>query len=440
MNESQKKILKYLDLWGNTSRFDGTAMIYQKNTAPIIKSYGFADVLHHVKNNHETIYHVGSFTKLFTAVSIMILYEQGKIKLDDRLSMYIDEFQHANNMTIHQLLTHTSGIPDHTQDALYDPNEIMTYEMMMDRINNKELHFMPGEAYAYSNTNYVILARMIEKLSKMDIETFYKQHIFHVLGLNSTGVTKSSELMERFAKGYTYSGEGRIPSKTFHMSGAYGSGFLYSNAHDVYTFITALLKHEIISKESLDILLKPYHYIWYLNAHAGYGCTILNTEGSQMSSNGLIYGYTFQLWADVKNERGIILLSNNDTTAIGRMTEGIIQILNNLEPKHERFEDDVINDVASDLLKAIAGSYRCQHTGAMFHITYHMDKLYVDQLWAQTYQEKLFELVCVYKSTNKYIFILPDCEGSFEFTFDDIGCITHASYTYDLFTLPYEKI
>lgn len=252
------KLLKYMDSWAIADRFSGTVLVCEKDDILLERSYGYANVQYKIMNKVNTKYKIASYTKQFTAASILKIYESGKIKLEDNIKKYIPEYTHSDNITIHQLLSHTSGVPEHTNFKEYRISEAISFSIILDRLNKRELDFKPGNRAEYSNSNYVLLAKIVEIVSGMDIEAFYKQYIFKLAGLENTGVSRNEDIISELAQGYTYSGQGIINADYYDMSGAYGSGFLYSTVEDILKWIKTLLNFKIIKAETLKKMMTPY--------------------------------------------------------------------------------------------------------------------------------------------------------------------------------------
>lgn len=440
MKPIKNKLADYMEDWFRADRFTGTVMVYDKDNILFKKGYGYANEQYKINNKVETKFKVGSYTKQFTAVSILKLHENHQLDLRDNIGKYIPNYIHSNDITIHHLLSHESGIPEHTSFEEYSISERVTVKKIIDRLNKRELNFIPGERFEYSNSNYVLLARIVEIISGLDIESFFQEHIFKPLGLNNTGISKNEEIVNGMAQGYSYSGQGIINADYYDMSGAYGSGFLYSNAEDLLKWIKTLLGGKIISYDVLRKMLSPYGFVWYMNAYAGYGCFVRGESADEMCASGLISGYTFNIWIDILNDRGVILLSNNDTTASGRILEGIRSILS---------EEDVSVEIkpiakkyrkSDDILTKLVGKFKCQYTGGEFTISMEGKELYVDRLWAQQYKGAKFKLEYIEEMDETITFACEVCDGKFVFTKCQDGSIKDALYTYDVFSLPYNKV
>ncbi len=440
MNLIKDKLTNYMDSWVKADRFSGSLLVYNRNGILFEKGYGYANEQYKVINTIETKYRIGSFTKQFTAVSILILYEKDKLKLEDRITQYIPNYIHSENISIHQLLCHTSGVPEHTSFEEYKISERISVDTILERLNKRELNFNPGERFEYSNSNYALLAQIVEAISGLGIEDFYQQYIFTPIGLENTGLSKNEDINIGLAQAYSYSGQGIIHADYYDMSGAYGSGFLYSNAKDILKWIKDLLNGKIIGLDTLKKMLTPYEFVCYLNAYAGYGCFVRGEPAEEMCASGFISGYTFNIWVDIQKDCGVIILSNNDTTASGRILEGIQSIISGKEPLVE------VKPVATgemknkDQLISMTGKFNCPYTGAEFTISLENNELYIDRLWAQEYKGEKFKISYVEEEEDQITYACDVCDGKFIFTKSMDTDIKELIYIYDIFSLPYTKV
>lgn len=434
------ELIKYMDSWAKADRFSGTVLVCEREDILLQRSYGYANVQYRVMNKANTKYKIASYTKQFTAAAVLKLYESGKIKLEDTIEKYIPEYRHSKCVTIHHLLSHTSGIPEHTNFKEYKISEAINFGIILDRLNTRELDFKPGDRAEYSNSNYVLLAKIVEIVSGMGIEAFYREYIFKPAGLENTGVSRNEDIVSELAQGYTYSGQGIINADYYDMSGAYGSGFLYSTAEDILKWIKALLSYKVITAETLKKMMTPYGHIWYMEAWAGYGCFLKDEQASETSVHGLINGYIFNVWVDLKNDYSVILLGNNDTIPISKILEGIKGILFGIDIPIEVVPVAKGDIKSLDLLKKIEGRYKCKYTGEEFNISYREGNIFVDRLWIQEYKGTKFKLKYIGENEEQLIFACEVCDGSFIFLKQQDMSVLEALYIYDTIKLPYEKV
>ena len=218
------------------------------------KGYGVADKDVHILNTPQTRFRLGSVTKQFTAMAILMLQERGKLQVQDRMCLYVPDCpQDWQTITIEQLLTHTSGIPDYTNfaDFAVTWTQPVTVEQLIARFKDKPLDFSPGSVFRYSSSGYVLLGYIIERLSKMSYAAFLQQYIFGPLAMKNSGYDTRYPALPQHATGY-YSGY--VKPDAYDMSVLYAAGALYSTVEDLYIWDQALMTHKLVSQQSLDAM------------------------------------------------------------------------------------------------------------------------------------------------------------------------------------------
>ena len=186
--------------------FSGTVLIARAGQVVFCKGYGMANLELDVPCKPDTKFRLGSITKQFTAMAILILQERGKLNVADHIKKYMPDVPNAwNEITIHQLLTHTSGIPNCTSfpDFLKTlPNRVTLTELIA-RFKDKPLEFKPGEKFNYSNSGYILLGQIIESVSGKSYASFLKEAIFDPLQMNDSGYDNAAQILKHRASGYT---------------------------------------------------------------------------------------------------------------------------------------------------------------------------------------------------------------------------------------------
>src|SRR5437879_1020442 len=171
-------------------QFMGAVLVARENEVLLDKGYGFANLEWNIPDSPKTKFRLGSITKQFTAASILLLEERGKLKVNDPVKKYLPDAPAVwNKVTVFHLLTHTSGIPSFTGFPDYQPTEAIPSpaEKTVARFRDKPLDFQPGEKWSYSNSGYVLLGYLIEKISGQSYEKFVQQNIFTPLGMKDSG-------------------------------------------------------------------------------------------------------------------------------------------------------------------------------------------------------------------------------------------------------------
>ena len=225
------------------------------------KGYGSANLEWNIPNSPATKFRLGSVTKQFTAASILLLEERGKLKTDDPVKKFMPDAPAAwDKITIFHLLTHTSEIPNFTSFPDYQSQEpfAATPEKLVVRFRDKPLDFQPGEKWSYSNSGYVLLGYLLEKASGESYEKFLQKNIFGPLGMKDSGYDSNSAIIPRRAEGYATSKDGLVNAGFIHMSIPFSAGALYSTTEDLLRWEQGLFGGKLVSAASLAKMTTPF--------------------------------------------------------------------------------------------------------------------------------------------------------------------------------------
>jgi CubicO group peptidase (beta-lactamase class C family) len=243
------------------SRFMGSVLVAQNGKVLLDKGYGFANLEWEVPNTPTTKFRLGSITKQFTAASILLLEERGKLKVEDPLKKYMPNAPAAwDKITIFHLLTHTSGIPSFTGFSDYESHEAqaMTPGKLVEWFRDKPLEFEPGTKWNYSNSGYVLLGYLIEKISGESYSEFVQQNIFTPLGMKDSGYDSNSAIIAHRAAGYTPGKSSPVNAGFVHMSIPFSAGALYSTTEDLLRWEQGLFGGKVLKPESLAKMTTPF--------------------------------------------------------------------------------------------------------------------------------------------------------------------------------------
>src|SRR2546422_10573342 len=243
----------YLDLGG----FNGSVLIAKGGRVLLSKGYGMANYELNVINTPQTKFHLGSVSKTFTAAAIMLLQEQGKLSVRDPLTKYIPDYPNGEKITIHHLLTNTSGIPNVNNFPEYATQSKFSHTPtdLIAMFKQKPLDFEPGtRGYIESNSNYNLLAYIIEKLSGKAYGEFLRENIFGPLGMKNTDHDGNPEsLLRNRASGYMPAGISDFENAPYiNFSIKTGNGSIYSTAEDLYKWDRALYTEKILRKATIE--------------------------------------------------------------------------------------------------------------------------------------------------------------------------------------------
>jgi|SRR5580700_4117231 CubicO group peptidase (beta-lactamase class C family) len=311
------KLDAYLNELAEQKRFSGSVLVAKDGQVLLSKGYGMANYEHGVPNTPQTKFRLASITKQFTATAIMQLQELGLLSVSDTVSKYIPKYPNGDKITIHHLLTHTSGIPNVTSFSDYKRKKIKphTLEQLIERFKDKPLEFEPGERFQYSNSGYMLLSYIIEKVSGQKYEDFLKENIFKPLGMNDSGFDKSSIVLKNRASGYSLVNDVLVNADYIDMSFPAGAGALYSTVVDLYRWDQALYSDKLLSKKSIDTIFFAFRNVTDDNEQPfpgfGYGWITRQSKGrSIVEHSGAIDGFSNDIRRYLEEKLCIIVLGN----------------------------------------------------------------------------------------------------------------------------------
>lgn len=238
----------------------GIAVLVARNGEILFnKGYGFASLEHRVPVTSETKFRIGSVSKQFTAAAILRLQEEHKLDVHDPLSKFIPDYPRGKEVTIHHLLTHTSGIHDYIAkpDFLKSVTLGVKPEDWIQSFKNDPYDFDPGTKWAYCSSGYFLLGYIIEKVSGKTYAEYLKDQLFDPLEMRATGVHTPTAIIENEAFGYSYEGNMLQKALNWDMSKGGGAGSLYSTVNDLYLWNERLFAGKVLREDSLKALLTP---------------------------------------------------------------------------------------------------------------------------------------------------------------------------------------
>jgi CubicO group peptidase (beta-lactamase class C family) len=254
------KLDAYMSALASAQRFSGAVLVARDGKVVLAKGYGMANYEWDVPNTPSTRFRLGSITKQFTSMAIMQLVEKGLLSVDDPITRRLPDYpKTGDRITIHHLLTHTSGIPSYTGVPEYQKNMrvAFTAAQMIDGFKDKPLEFAPGEKFKYDNSGYFLLGAIIEKVSGEPYEAYLQAHIFDPLGMKDSGYDRPQTLLKHRAAGYDWSPSGPRNTEYLDMGQPYAAGSLYSTVEDLYTWDQALYTEKLVKRATLDAIFTP---------------------------------------------------------------------------------------------------------------------------------------------------------------------------------------
>lgn len=288
--------------------FMGTVLVARGADVVLDKAYGSANLEWNVPNTPTTKFRLGSITKQFTAASILLLEERGKLKIEDPITKYFtDAPPEWGRITVRNLLNHTAGLPNFTGFPEYA--ELKAVNMPADKIiasfKNKPLDFGPGEKMSYSNSGYIVLGAIIEELTGESYGKFVLDHIFAPLGMKDSGYDSNTAVIAHRASGYVPAAGGLVNAGYVHMSIPHAAGALYSTTEDLLKWEQALFGGKVVSAASLEKMTTPFK-----NDYA-FGLTVRTDKGRKViAHNGGIDGFNTSMAYYPDTKTVVVVLSN----------------------------------------------------------------------------------------------------------------------------------
>jgi len=275
----------------------GAAIIVRKNGQTVIrKGYGLADLELQVPVEPDMVFRLGSITKQFTAVSILILAQEGRLGLQDEITKFLPDYPtQGRKITIEHLLTHTSGIQSYTDMAEWLPlwRKDFSVKELVDLFKDKPMQFEPGESWAYNNSGYVLLGAIIDKVSGESYEQFVDGHIFKPLGMKSSCYGSTERVIPRRVPGYQMGKGGFVNAPYLSMTQPYAAGSLLSNVDDLAVWSEAVFSGKLVKKEWLDKAFTPYKLKNGESSGYGFGWFAADFGGHRsIEHGGGINGFT----------------------------------------------------------------------------------------------------------------------------------------------------
>lgn len=312
--------------------FNGSVLVAEEGQVIYQKGFGKANMEWDIPNQPDTKHRLASITKQFTAMMVMQLVAEGKLELDVPVSTYLPDYpvQNGDQITIHQLLTHSSGTPDIPQD---DQKRYRTRESVA-LFADAPLRFTPGDHFEYSNAGYTLLGYIVETVTEKPYNVVLREKILDPLGMKNTGCDSHHKLIPNRAVGYEYDkvfGE-YYNAKYIDMTVPSGAGCMYSTVEDMFLWDQALYTTKLLPQKYLDLMIEKH--IIDGNGHYGYGWMIqqvaIGNTGETVETvghGGRIDGFRSRITRIPSQNMTIILLNNTGKAALNAMTAAITAIL-----------------------------------------------------------------------------------------------------------------
>ncbi len=302
-----------------THFFRGAVLVGIDGKIVFEKAYGMGDEEWSATNTVHTKFRIASLTKQFTAACILLLQERGRLNVHDPISRYLSGLPQAwRTITVHQLLTHTSGIPNSPNSTENERSDRTgaTPQQLIAPVAGKPLDFTPGTNWRYSNTGYVLLGMIVEKVSGQSYADFLKTNIFEPLGMKDSGYDKARDILKERASGYEII-DGHIANADFiDMSVPFSAGGIYSTVEDMYLWNEVLAENgKLLSAGSLKQMFTEYPEATHEAQHYGYGVVISHLKFGRLLyyHGGGVEGFSSSIQRYPEDRVCIVILSNLDS-------------------------------------------------------------------------------------------------------------------------------
>lgn len=324
----QKKVDELFNGHAAVNGFSGSVMLASGGKPLIANGYGYANAEWQIPNTPQTKFRIGSVTKQFTSMMVMQLREQGKIKLEESICSYLDQCPDAwKPVTVHHLLTHTSGIPTYTGLPAWRATMMAprTTEQVIAYFRDLPLQWEPGARYAYNNSGYFLLGAILENLTGRKYEQALKDMILTPLGMHDTGYDWPQTIIARRASGYRGRGPALTNASAIDMQQPFAAGAMYSTVEDLLKWDQALYTDKLLPAAAKDRMWTPF-----LQNYA-YGWNVVEPSPAtfghrRMSHSGGINGFSAQFIRLPDANVTVIVLSNNESANAGAAARDLLAL------------------------------------------------------------------------------------------------------------------
>jgi CubicO group peptidase (beta-lactamase class C family) len=304
----------YVEAYVRNGDFSGSILVAKDGHVLFQKSYGMANYEWRIPNSDRTKFHIASVTKTLTAAAVLRLEQEGKLKLSDPLSKYVPDFLNSERITIEQMLSHTSGLPDYYSLPEYPvkKSQRVTLPDLIAWVKTKPLDFLPGSKSSYSNTGYGFLAYIIEQVSGKSYDEFITEEILKPVGMKETGAFRDEDIIPNRASGYqpALGDSGLRNAPSYDKTILTGSGSLYSTTDDLYTWARA-----IQTRRLFDIRKLAYPYGW--------GARETKSGHKYIEQSGRDPGFASHISVFQDDDLMVIVLGNLEDAAVNVMADDL---------------------------------------------------------------------------------------------------------------------
>ena len=427
----EKLVESLFKLYSEGKKPGASVLVAQNGKILYQRGFGYANIEKGIPVGPETKFRIGSISKQFTAAAILKLVEEGKMKLDDKLSKYIPDFPRGDEVTIHHLLTHTSGIHSYTNEANFVERVTgpISWAALVQEIKAYEYDFDPGSNWQYNNSGYFILGYLVEQVSGMSFNAYLKKTFFAPLGMKNTGVHVHGKKLKNEALGYDAENPDSIAvGLDWDMSWAGGAGNLYSTVGDLFLWNEAIFNGRALQAGSLKaahtpVLLNDGELPPTLEFDGyGYGWALTSfREAQEITHSGGLHGFLTNL-SRLPGENLTVAVLTNSTPPIAKdptqYTHDLIELFAwaNLA---DQASFSVKENINYDLYDEYTGFYEYPG-GALLEVTREGNSL-----MAKLADQPVYE---IFPQTDTKFF-WKEVDAQIEFFRDEYGIVTHGIHT-----------
>ena len=391
-------------------KFMGSVLVARDGKMLLDKGYGFANLEWQLPDTPTTKFRLGSITKQFTAASILLLEERGKLKIDDPVKKYMPDAPAAwDKVTIFHLLTHTSGIPSFTSfpDLPTRQLQAMTPQQLVDWFRDKPLEFEPGTKWNYSNSGYVLLGYLIEKISGQSYAGFVEQNIFTPLGMKDSGYDSNSAIIERRASGYAPGKNGPENAGFVNMTVPLSAGGLYSTTEDLLRWEQGLFGGKLLSPASLAKMTTPFKQDY------AFGLGVSTQDGHKaITHDGGIQGFNTSMIYYPDEKLVVAVLANINGPGAGQIAASLGKVAHGEKVILPSERKEIT--LPPQALQKYVGNYEMTFPGRTIPLVITLED---GKLLAQLGQQPRFPIF----AESETLFFYKNVDAQLEFTRNDKG-------------------
>lgn len=329
-----KQFQEKINLKTRHTKFHGSVLVAYKDQIVFQEEFGYKDPIQKTPLRRDTSYELASVSKQFTAAAILMLAEENCIDIDQSVAHYLPDFK-FDNISVRQLLKHTSGLWDYMYitEAFWKKSQAPTNQEVVQLISThqRNLNFQPGSRFNYNNSNYVVLAALVEKISNISFENFLEERIFEELCLTDSYVGLTNRSIDFVADAFIGYGRGYVSLPASFHNQALGDKGVYASPTDLYRWFKSLKNEEILSQEYVDLMFNQDEF----DSHKygmGFRTKYSKTLEPIIYHNGIWDGY----------RNGLTYLPNDDL---------VIIVMSNTQNRSKKYLQDYLINEAKKLVK-----------------------------------------------------------------------------------------